>query len=254
MTNENHYIDYEKFGKTLYNHIKKIWIDPEIERRSKNGKDFTDQIKAVQILIYPEKETIIRFNDEVEAYVTCYKKKGVTKEKGDLVYDYEVEGIKSVKITRIDDPNCAQILILRLQNYYHIYFDFRYNKPIALNFISSSKEFYKSASNNYEKNVIPPFVDNLYSSAELAIKSLFLTWPNIKPHKRLSHKIIKKMYEEYAELGNVKEECKNVFNELYELRPRVRYFQPEYDISKAKMEYYLKIVKELIEDMEKRIT
>jgi len=254
MTNKNRYIDYEEFGKTVYNNIKKIWLDPEIERRSKNGIAFTDQIRAVQILIYPEKKTIIRFNDEVEAYVTFYKKKGVAKEKYDPVYEYEVEGIKSARVTEKDDPNCAQILILKIQEYYHIYFDFRYNKQIAFTFISSSKNFYKSAINNYEKNAIQPCVDNLYSSAELAIKSLFLTWPNIKPHKGLSHKIIKNMYEEYAELGNVKKEYKEIFNELYELRPRLRYFQPDYNISKEKIEHYLRIIKEIIEDIERRIT
>lgn len=246
--------DNDAFSFNLFNNIRRIWLDSEINRRIEDGRlQKTDVIRAAHIIICHKKKTEIRLNEEVSLKAELYKKEGVSYEKGDPVFEHQITGIKSFHTTDGDYANCAHVILLKIGEHYFIHFDFRYDKQHAQDSIDQAKEFYKSAEWSYNNNQVGPFIDNLYSAAELSIKSIFLTWPHITPRTKTTHKRIKNMYEEFGQLGNVEEECLDTFTELSSLRPRVRYYDPKYKISKADCERLLHTVTRMIEDAENRI-
>jgi len=53
----------------LFNHIMELWVNPEIERRTKAGKLLEKfLLNAAQVIMYPNgKPTVIRLNKEVKA-------------------------------------------------------------------------------------------------------------------------------------------------------------------------------------------
>jgi len=244
----------DPFSINLFNHIRRIWLDSEIERRIENGLlKKTDLIRAVHIIICPKRKTEIRINEEVKLKANLLKKKGVAFEKGDPVFENQIIGIKDVTLMKDVDPNCANVILLNINEYYYIIFDFRYDLEHAQDVVSLARQFITSAEFALQNDQIGPFIDNLYSAAELSIKSIFLTWPHIEPGKKTTHQVIKKMYEEFGELGNVDKVFLDIFDELSSLRPRIRYFEPNYKLPKEDCERLINTVELIIQDSEKRI-
>ena len=66
----------------LFNHVMEIWVNPEIERRKRDGRIAENySIDRIQVVTPPGEVPFVRFNEEVKAIITAKTKPGVKKEK-----------------------------------------------------------------------------------------------------------------------------------------------------------------------------
>jgi hypothetical protein len=86
-----------------------------------------------------------------------------------------------------------------------------------------AKAFFKVADYCLQEKLFGPFVDNLYSAAELGIQSLLLLQHNPQFSLNQTHEDTRKLFFEHAELGNIDTEFSNNYTRLGELRDKGRY-------------------------------
>jgi HEPN domain-containing protein len=247
--------DNDEFSRNLFQDIFKLYIEPEIERRKKGGKINNDFILTkAQITFNPDKkENIVKLNDEVYANAYIKPKKGVLKQYGEPVFEDEVEDLNDIYPAKEEDQDLGHITIIKFKNYYYLSFDFRYNKKLASKYIKKAKEFLDSAVFSLSVKKWAPFIDNLYSSLELAIKAILLTFPDPKFKKKSSHKDIKIRFNMLSQSLHIDPVYQVCFKELSELRPKARYAEPDFILLEPKAQQYLELVGKFIAEAEERI-
>jgi len=215
----------EEIGQKVFQQTMDIWVTPEIERR-KSSKNIGDNflLSKAQIIFSLYGGNKVRLNDEVQAIITCKINK--SKNKGEEVYDNDIDDIQKIELTD-KDPNCAHITLLLFKNKWIIFFDSRYNKEIIQEHIKASKEFFESAKDNLTKNRLRPFFENAFASAELSAKSILLMLPNKKILEGRNHKNRLSEFDNWANLGNVKINFSTTLSKLDSLRDSARYLHSE---------------------------
>jgi len=231
-----------------------LFIAPEIKRRQENGELPTPfELKAAQIVFFPDnRKPEVRINSEIKAIGKVKLKAGVSKKKGDPIHEHEVEGLKEINLTEEDDPDCAHATLIRLADAWIISFDFRHNKGLSKKHVETAKQFYECAEFSLGRKNWTSFVDNLFSAAELVVKSVLLSFPDPIFRKKATHKGIHYKYNRFADLGNVKPAFRETFNKLYNWRACARYIKKNITISEDEARKLLNIVKEMIEDASHR--
>lgn len=239
-----------EFSQTVYDQFINLFVLPEIQRRKQQGElKGSFDLKAAQILFFGDgRKPIVRINSEVKAIATVKKKAGISRQAGELVYEHELEAINGIKLTEEEDPNCGHAILLRLNNIWYIFFDFRYNKAHSLKCLETAREFYEIAKFAFKQKHLKPFADNLFSAAELIVKSTLLSFPNPKFVKKTSHTDIQMKYNRFAKLGNVKSTYRETFNKLSGLRIDARYLKKEITVTEEEGQKLLDIVKEMLEN------
>ncbi len=241
----------EEIKQKVFQQVMDIFVSPEIEKRRKEEsiKDGTI-ISKMQIVFSLDKgENEIRLNDEVKAIVRGRATRDI--QKGEAVYEKDIDSIENVELTD-EDVNCGHITLILFKGYWIISFDFRYNKERVKAHIEASKEFYETAVCSLDNNRLRAFYENAFASAELSAKSVLLTLPDKKILEGKNHKDRLKKFNEWAELGNVKMEFSTTLSGLSALRDSARYLHSdkfkEEDPNKIK-----DIIKEMIDFAEKSI-
>ena len=245
----------EETSRTIMDNLANFFIYPEIQRRKKLGQiDDSFDLIAAQLIQFPDgRERIIRLNSEVKAKMKVKYKNGVSKKPDDPVFSNEIEDVERIDLTDKDDPNCSHITFLKIGGSWFVHFDFRLNKELSKKNIESAKQFLESAKISLEKKHWAPFLDTLFSAAELSIKSILLPIADSQFSKKTTHPVIKKRYNAFADLGNVEPIQKDTFNELIGLRARARYAEPDFSIPEEKAQNLLKTVEDMIKDASHRI-
>jgi len=212
----------QDIAQKLFQQTIDLWIKPEIEKRkslNRLPKDF--RLKSVQIIFSLDRGwNKVRLNEEVKAIANC--KINCSKNKGEPVYEKDVDEIESIRLTE-KDPNCAHITLLLFKNNWVISFDFAYNKKRIGEHIEASKEFFESAKDNLEKKRLRPFFENSFACAELSAKAVLLQLPDKKILHGKDHESRINQFKNWAVLGNVKQEHSKVLEKLSKLRPSARY-------------------------------
>lgn len=245
----------EEFGRTLFSQFMNLYIVPEIEKRKQNGKmELPLDLRAAQIIFFPDGRTPeVRINSEVTAIGKVKLKTGVSKKAGEPIFENEVEGLNQIYLTDKDDPDCGHATLVRIGDCWIIAFDFRYSKGFSQKHIERAREFCQSAELSFTKRLWSPFVDSLFSAAELAAKSVLLSLPDPKFRLRATHKSIQMKYNRFAYLGNVKPVYRDTLNKLSGLRDRARYLKASFHLDEGKAEEFLRVVKQMIEEASDRI-
>jgi len=199
-----------------------LWINPELNKRKSLNqlpKEFT--LEKAQIVFSLDRGwNKVRLNEEVKAIVKC--KVNCSKNKGDLVYEQDIDKIESISLTE-KDHNCAHITLLLFKCNWIISFDFVYNKHRIKEHIEAAKEFFESAKDNLNKNRLRPFFENSFACAELSAKAVLLQLPDKMTLHGKNHEARINKFKNWASLGNVKQEYSDVLEKLNRLRPSARY-------------------------------
>ncbi len=239
-------------ARNLLTQLMTIYISPELRKRQ-HPQNFN--LRAAQIIFYDDSRPCqVRINDEINGIAKVKLKSGVSKKKNEPIFENEVEGLSEINLTEYDDPNCAHVTLVRIRNTWTIAFDFRYNKGLAQKHIKTAKQFYETAEFSYQKENWAPLIDNLFSAAELAAKSMLLLMPGTGFTKKSRHRSIQFRFNKFADLGNVPEEFRVTLNKLSELRNKARYLKGALNMDRIHLESFLRIVEKMIQDAEKRAT
>ena len=133
-------------------------------------------------------------------------------------------------------------------------FDFKYNKDLARKHLSLAIAFFKSAELALNNKLLAPFIDNLYSAAELLAKSELLLHPDKKILKKATHKSIQQKYINYVKIGIVYPRHCTVLNKLSGLRISARYLRSALRIVQRDANNFLKEVKKMIDHLEIKLS
>lgn len=239
----------EDFRQRVFNQFLDIWITPEVMRRQELGElPKPLDLRAAQILFYPDdRQPEVRINSEVKLRAEPVLRAGVSMVSGQLIYEHEIERIDKFWLSEEDDQDCGFAVVFRLQDTWELYFDFRYNKELAQRHLHLAEQFLETAQYAHEKDLEAPFIDNLFSAAELAAKAILL--PHhlmMRTNKR--HDRVQKFFSDFADLGNIEMTYKETFNKLRSLRNPARYadLDTEINVSKEEKENMLDQVKEML--------
>jgi hypothetical protein len=234
----------EQASKNAFHGVLRVWIYPEIDRRLKNGQLTDDFILTkAQVLLSPVKRNPeVRLNEEVKARITATFK-GKHKEPGEPVFESELaDQISDIELTDNDDPNSGHVTMLLFKGRWVFHFDFRYNKPEAKKRYDAANEFYEIAKICYDKQYWRPFIDNLFSSAELLVTSQLLVLSLLR---KTTHNSIQTEYNSFINLGNAKIQHKELFNKLRGLRDPGRYFNQQFMITQEEGKEMLQVVEDI---------
>jgi len=123
----------EEGARNLFNHIFKLWINPEIQHRRKNGtlpKEF--KILRCLIKLPKDRSPIIEFNDEIGWVASVKIAPGASFEKGQRVHLHEIQRIAAVAPPEVNGQRVAFVYLFLSGHEYHILFDFTPNVPGGL--------------------------------------------------------------------------------------------------------------------------
>ncbi|MDP2926459.1 MAG: HEPN domain-containing protein [Nanoarchaeota archaeon] len=235
----------EEIKEKVFQQMMSLWVEPEINKRKsldRLPKDFN--LRAAQVIFSLDRGwNKVRLNDEVKAEAKV--KLNASKNKGDPIYEQEIEHIESIKLTN-EDPNCAHLTLLRIKDKWILSFDFTYNQKRIKEHIEAAKEFLDSAKDNLVKNRLRPFFENSFACSELLAKSILLQLPNKKILYGTNHDERINEFKNWAVLGNVEIKHSALLERLNSLRPSARYLCS----TEFKEEDILKIIKNLEELMQ----
>lgn len=237
-------------AQNLLSDLMTLYVIPEIERR---GLPRNFNLHAAQIIFWDTRPCQVRINDEIKAIAKVRLKSGVSKQKNDPIYENEVEGLNEITLSETEDPNCAHVTLVRIENTWTIVFDFRYNRGFAQKCIDAAKQFCETADFAREKRLWYSYLDNLFSAAELAAKAILMLMPGTGFARKSRHRSIQFRYNRFADLGNVREEFRRTLNQLSGLRDNARYLKGDLRLDEVDINKFSQIVKDMIQDTEKRI-
>ena len=241
-----------EFGKRVIDQFMEMFIIPEIKMRQKNGLiEKPYPLNAAQILFYPDgKKPDVRLNKEVKALSKV--KVNCAVNKGDTVHWDQVDSVEEIILTEEDDPNCGHATLLKINDTWHVAFDFLYNKERSRKHIRAAREFVEGAKLALDKELWSLLIDSLCSASELSSKAYLLSTPDQQILKSKTHGVVRSKINIQRKLGNVEENHIEAFNKLWDRRNYARYLEGEIDISKEEAVEIIKNIEEFIEHVEAR--
>lgn len=236
--------------QNFLNHIIKIWIYPEIEKRKKIGKlnyEFSlKDLKQAQIIFSLNGKNIVKLNNEciMNAEIEFYGKR---KKIGDPVYSQDIKKVN--KSINQGNDNKGYINMLLLNNKWIIDYDFRYNSNEYKKHLKAAKEFYEIANYSLSNNLLHPFWDNAFSCSELLVKCIFM---GHEKENNKNHETRIKKFKKWAELGNIDSKFSENHKRLMGLRSSARYLSST-EFKKENPHEFLKTLEDFIQYNEKQI-
>jgi hypothetical protein len=242
----------DEFVRRLVDQAVTLWINPEIEKRKKEGtlsKNFELRVAQVLFLGYAKME--VKLNEEVKAVMKTKLNRAV--KQGDAIYFSDIEGVESIDVSEFY-PDAGHITILFYKDHIVFSFDTRYNKRKISQVLDAAKEFYGSASDNLNKNRLRPFFDDSFSCVELCATAILLIVPDdLLLSFKGGHPHRYKRLVGWTELGNSKPEYLSLFEKLKECRSSARYLEGN-KFQKENPEDILKILKEMLDFAAEKIS
>ena len=122
----------EKGMQTFFDEVHKLWIIPEIERRTKEGR-LPEKlgIRCCLIKLPTGQQPIVEFNEEVHWLATVTKQQGIAFAEGDPVYLHQIESVATVERPKVDGKPAAFVYIYVTADGWKVIFDFTPNLPDA---------------------------------------------------------------------------------------------------------------------------
>lgn len=238
----------EEIGKKSFDQFMNLFVLPEVQKRQSSGSIPTPyDLKAAQIIFSSDGQPAsVRLNSEVKAKAKIKLKKDIRKQKGEVIYQHEIDGFENIILTEQDDADSGHVTMLRIENQWIMTFDFIYNKGLSRKYVDVAQEFLSVAQIAFEKKFWHPFTDNLFSAAELSARALLLSIPDPKFKKKTSHADLSHRYNWFADLGNVKPEHRTIFNKLAGWRSNARYLKGTFLKNKDEAEQLLAAVQDMV--------
>lgn len=242
-------------GEAILQQFMDLFFIPEFNRRKEAGQlPAGATLSAAQVIFHLDgRPPDIRLNDEIRAIadIRLSLPKGAVKQPGESILASEVGEVTRIRLTPDDDPDAGHATFVLIGDAWHIGFDFRYNKSIARRHLDVARQFLGCADFARSRRHWVPFVDNLYSAAELIAKATLLFIPDPMLRKSRKHQAIHSRYNRFASLGNVRAADRKTFNQLYTLRPGVRYLTQEVVLTPKDATKLLATVTKMLEEQDR---
>lgn len=228
-------------------------VYPEVFKLIKEGKlEANFGLRRAHILLYSDKSrNEILLNDNVRIKSLVKFKTSNKFSVGDAVHEEDIEDILGLFPNDKNDPNAAHIMLIKLVNRWYFAFDLIYDRERIRKRFETAKLFFQVSNHCFEQKLWGPLADNLFSSTELTIQSILLLHHNPKFSLNQSHEDTEKLFNSYAENGNVDVSFAKNYTKLFELRKQGRYLtgvhKKEFSVEESEAKEYLETTKKTIE-------
>ena len=214
----------------LFNEILVTYVEPEVEARIQAGRVLAPlELRKFQVVMFLDgRPTKVRLNEEapIEALIELEDPTILKKlVPGEEYAGTEIPGrIHRLQLSAGEDANAGHVYAASWTDGWHFAIDARYNRGKAAPLVAASREFIETAKNAYAGERWGPFVDNMFSGMELALKATLWTGPFGSGFQgKMRHGEIHDSFLRYARAGNVPPAQAKVFEELRNSRPGARY-------------------------------
>jgi hypothetical protein len=151
-------------------------------------------------------------------------KAGVSKKAGEPIYEHEVDWSDILRLPE-EYNDCGYMILWYFGDKVLFSFDLRYNMATCRNMNTTARRFQEIALYALSKKYWSPFIDNLFSAAELAAKSIVLTSLETDRKKLENHNLVQDRFTKFADWGNVDKDLKSAFHRLRDQRVPARYLK-----------------------------
>jgi uncharacterized protein (UPF0332 family) len=225
----------ESFGREAFSNLFRLYVAPELRLRIERGElpnPFPDaQLIGIQILFPADVgRPTVRLNHEVRATCRFQSKPGMDHKPGDGVRNDAIETISEIWL-KDEDRDCGHATFLRRPDGgWWGYFSFIRHTGTARNLLEVADQDLVAAERIINEGTWVPFVDNCFSAAELAAKSLLFYHdsPGVVAGSK-KHSLVRSRFNFHRHRGNVDASQCDALNRLWDLRQAGRY--AERDIS-----------------------
>jgi hypothetical protein len=232
-------------GERMMEQALDLWINPEVERRRRNGllgDDF--QLHQAQV-IFPspldQRGKYVRLNEEVSAVAKVEVTRALSE--GEPIYERDIKNIELVQLTKDDEPNAGHLTIIRFHDHWFIGFDFTYNRVRSMAHLEAAEEFLTASRSCQQQEMLRAAAENLFAAAELAAEAELLMVPRKRTTKHIERA---KRLHSWVELGNAPAGSDSALYALAELRGRARYLEAPFEPSQARFEEHERAVEALM--------
>ena len=241
-------------AKNLFNSVMNLWILPEIKKRKEEGKiDGNFVLNSAQVILNPKLNSPeVRLNKEVKAIILGVAKRAI-KVNEEAPLEDMINEIKEIRLTDKDDPDVGHLTMLQFQGNWIIHFDFRYFKTKLKELFEAAEEFFEISKISFEKKIMRPFVDNLFSCIELLATCQIYNMAGKDFEKKRKHRNIQAKYNSFVKIGNFKSEYKDALNKLSGERDNARYLHGKFLLNDKDAEKLMKVAEDMFEFTRKSI-
>lgn len=167
----------------------------------------------------------VHFNENT-VFAFEFKKKNVINKdsigKTFTQLGLKIEDMNDIRIPDdFGDPNSAKALIIRMDPYFYLFFDFRYNRARVKVQLETAKEFVSAAKKLDPKKELSPICESLWSAIELISQAILLSMPNEKKGK--AHDKFDRLNKVKKDLQVVSDDFMKTFDTFNKARRLARY-------------------------------
>jgi len=231
-------------SKRFLDQVLSIWIKPEVELRKSAGtlsKSFA--LSRAQVIMYPDGKHVVRLNEEVKASAKVKATRNI--DPGEVYEISSIDDIQEVDLSPDDSPDASHVTLFVQGNIARIFFDFRRNRGLAKERYEAAMQFLDVAEYCANKMLLRPFIDCLFSAAELLASSQIFLFAEPKYVKKSSHGQTHSKYNLHSKWGIGNKTYTTTFNKLSSIRTSARYLKRPINLSESDAREYLKTVQEM---------
>jgi hypothetical protein len=163
-----------------------------------------------------------------------------------------VERIEAIDLHEAD-ANCGHITMVRFKGKWSVHFNFVYNRQLIREILEVVPGSVETAEFALEKSHLHPFVEIIWSAAELMAKAELYAIANQDVKGTKKHKTVKAEFNRLARASPVLQGWAKTLNRLEELRRQARYLEKTLKLTPAEARAMLEGAKEQMEFMRKRV-
>lgn len=195
-------IDQREIADGALREALALWVSPEIERRTADGRlppDF--HLRRAQVILSLDAAPQVRLNDEVMALIKARFAGGRVLTPGDDVYEADIAAIESMTLTAAD-ANAAHFTFIQLGGATFVGWDFRYNAARAAATLRLADEFLATAGDCIagSRSRLSAFIENLLAAVELTAKAHLLLLPKREIIESTNHGYVIGQYNLWSKL------------------------------------------------------
>lgn len=240
-------------AQNFFNQVWKLWLEPEIKRRSK-AENKSSYIMPHLILVRfpPNEKHQVLFNEEVKLRVKAKLTGSRKLNKYDRVYvDDIADYVEILELPEVLQKNDSYIIMIWHKKSWIIVFDFRQWKGETKEKYDKINEFIQTAKFALTNKHYSAFVDNLFSASELIIDITLLISLSSKIHRHSSKT------DRYARIQKQKTLEEQTFitthNKLFALRPDARYAKNALHLEQNRAKRMLHIIETKYQKLEEPV-
>jgi hypothetical protein len=219
-----------------------LWVKPELRRRGQNTDSCERRLRRA-LIVFDAKKVDVLLDDEVGVAAEVKLKPGLIPEIGSTIDMRELEQVELLAPDPPVDPNKAFVLLVRLGSVWHVRFDARYNLLRITHLLADAEQFTKAAEILLSARLQKPFIDCLFSAAEILAKCELLLIPGeFSRTAKESHRSIAVGLSEHPLLDPTFRDFRDAFKKVAGRRPSARYRKGELAVHKEECGSWLDAV------------